>query len=95
MLSGALNTSTLAPLTTSGYYTHAQTLNSKLQSGHVQFYWAPDWEGPNSDFIIIGRSSVDPDVLVYAMHYDFDGLFAYDGVYLLVNGILVRADGRS
>ena len=92
---GALDTTTLAPLSTSGYFSHAQSINDKLQNHQMMFYWAPDWEGPNSDFIIVGRSAVDPTVLVYAMHYDFAGVFAYDGVYLVVNGVLVRADGRS
>ena len=92
---GALNAATLAPLSTSGYFAHAQAINDQLQGHQAMFYWAPDWEGPNSDFILVGRSAVDPTVLVYAMHYDFAGLFAYDGVYLLVNGVLVRADGRS
>ncbi|HJQ96664.1 MAG TPA: hypothetical protein VJ826_00045 [Candidatus Polarisedimenticolaceae bacterium] len=92
---GALNTSTLAPLSTSGYFAHAQAINDALQGHRAIFYWAPDWEGPNSDFIIVGRSAADPTVLVYAMHYDFAGVFAYDGVYLVVNGVLVRADGRT
>ena len=92
---GALNTGTLAPLSTSGYYAHTQSLNSKLQSNQVIFYWAPDWNGPNADFVIMGRSAVDPSVIVYAMHYGFGGLIDYDGVYLLIGGNFVRADGRS
>jgi len=36
-----------------------------------------------------------PDVLVYAMHYGLDGSFGYDGVYFLINGQLVRSDGKS
>ena len=92
---GSLDTRTLAPLSTSGYFSHTQTINDQLQSHRVMFYWAPDWEGPNSDFIIVGRSAADPTVLVYAMHYDFGNAFAYDGVYLVVNGVLIRADGRS
>lgn len=92
---GALNTGTLAPLSTAGYFTHTTSLNSKLQTNQVIFYWAPDWNGPNADFVIMGRSAVDPTVIVYAMHYGVGGLVDYDGVYLLIGGNLVRADGRS
>ncbi len=92
---GALVAGTLAPLSTGGYYTHAQSFNSKLQGNQVVFYWAPDWNGPDANFVIAGRSAVDPTVMVYAMHYGFGGLIDYDGVYLLVNGNFVRADGRS
>lgn len=92
---GALVAGTLAPLSTGGYYTHAQSFNSKLQGNQVVFYWAPDWNGPDANFVIAGRSRVDPSVMVYAMHYGFGGLIDYDGVYLLVNGNFVRADGRS
>jgi Tfp pilus assembly protein PilE len=92
---GALNTSTLAPLSSSGYYSHAHTLNGKLQNNEVLFYWAPDWNGPNADFVIVGRSAADPTVLVYAMHYGVGGIVDYDGVYLFINGPLVRADGRT
>ena len=92
---GALNTGTLAPLSTGGYFTHTTSLNSKLQTNQVNFYWAPDWNGPNADFVIMGRSAVDPTVIVYAMHYGVGGLVDYDGVYLLIGGNLVRADGRS
>ena len=92
---GALVVGTLAPLSSGGYYTHAQSLNSKLQNNQVVFYWAPDWNGPDANFVIAGRSRVDPTVMVYAMHYGFGGLIDYDGVYLLVNGNFVRADGRS
>jgi len=91
---GALNTRTLSPLSTGGYFGSAQGLTVKTKDGRMLFYWAPDWEGPDSDFII-ARSKVDPNVWVYAMHYDFGGLFAYDGVYLLLNGVLVRADGKA
>lgn len=91
---GALNTGTLEPLSTAGYYPHAESLNLKLQGGEVVFYWAPDWNGPNANFVVAGRSATDPSVMVYAMHYGFGGLVDYDGVYLLIDGNFVRADGR-
>jgi Tfp pilus assembly protein PilE len=92
---GSFDIPTLAPLSTSGYFPHAQTINDALQNHQAFFYWAPDWEGPDSDFIIAGRSATDPAVLVYAMHYDFGNAFSFDGVYLVINGVLVRADGRT
>lgn len=92
---GALDIATLAPLATSGYYAAASTLNSKLHQGHAWWYWAPDWNGPNADFILIGRSKSDPEMYVYAMHYGFDGFSGYEGVYVWHNGVLTRADGTS
>jgi prepilin-type N-terminal cleavage/methylation domain-containing protein len=92
---GAFNITTLNPLANSGYFPSVDGLKSKTYDNRMYWYWAPDWEGPNSDFIVIARSKVDPNVWVYAMHYDLLGLFAYDGVYLLLDGQLVRADGRA
>lgn len=89
---GVLDLATLSPLATGGYFSGVTALNDKLSGNQLLFYWAPDWEGPDSDFIAIGRSARQPDVLVYAMHYDFGGLFAYDGVYFLRDGQFVRAD---
>jgi len=89
---GVLNVATLSPLATAGYFSGAKALNDKLDGNQLLFYWAPDWNGPDADFIAIGRSAAQPDVLVYAMHYDIAGLVAYDGVYFLRGGQFVRAD---
>ena len=43
--SGSLNTATLVPLTSGGYFNAAQTLTEKLQGSRLIFYWAPDWGG--------------------------------------------------
>jgi prepilin-type N-terminal cleavage/methylation domain-containing protein len=91
----AFNLDTIAPLSSSGYFRGTDALKGKMMNNRMWFYWAPDWEGPNSDFIAIARSTIDPSVYVYAMHYDFEDEFAYDGVYMLVNGQLVRADGKA
>ena len=95
MGSGSLNVTTLSPLSTGGYFRSVTGLLGKTADNRMYFYWAPDWEGPNSDFLLIARSKVDPNVWVYAMHYTFGGLFAYDGVYLLLDGHLVRIDGQE
>lgn len=92
---GSFSTTTMEPLSNSGYFENVSSLEGKLQNGRLMFYWAPDWDGPNADFICIGQSKKDPTVWVYAMHYDLAGSFAYDGVYLNINGQLVRADGKS
>lgn len=92
---GAFDTTTLSPLTTTGYFGGGESLKHKLTNGRVLFYWAPDWNGPDADFIVIASSTLEPNVYVYAMHYEFGGFFAYDGVYLLIDGQLVRSDGRS
>ncbi len=92
---GAFDTTTLSPLSTSGYFGGVESLTSKLTEGRILFYWAPDWNGPDADFVVVAASAAQPDVFVYAMHYEFGGFFAYDGVYLFVNGQLVRADGKS
>lgn len=90
---GSFNVATLAPLTTGGYFGSAKPLNDRLANHQLFLYWTPDWNGPNADFIAIGRSATDPNVLVYAMHYGFGGWFSYEGVYFWSNGQLVRADG--
>lgn len=92
---GSLNVATLAPLTTGGYFGSAKPLDDQLSNGQLLFYWTPDWNGPDADFIAIGRSATDPSVLVYAMHYGFGGGFSYEGVYFWANGQLVRADGAQ
>lgn len=92
---GGLNVVTLAPLSTGGYFGSAKPLNGQLANGRLFLYWTPDWNGQDADFIAIGRSALDPNVLVYAMHYGFGGWFSYDGVYLWSNGQLVRADGAQ
>lgn len=92
---GALDIATLAPLSTSGYYATPTALNAKLYQGHLWWYWAPDWNGPDADFILIGRSKQNPSLYVYAMHYGFDGWSGYDGVYVWENGVLTRSDGSS
>ena len=92
---GAFNTSTVSPLTTEGYFRSVESLQRKLTNNRILFYWAPDWNGPDSDFIVLATSASEPNVYVYAMHYDFGGVFAYDGVYFLIDGQLVRSDGKT
>jgi type II secretory pathway pseudopilin PulG len=89
---GALNTTTLDPLVSGGYFPPATTLNRKLVSRRIQFYFAPDWNGPNADFIVVARSQIDPSMVFYVMHYSLWDAFSYDGVYVLKDGVFVRAD---
>jgi hypothetical protein len=89
---GALNTKTFEPLASGGYFTGAVGLDRKLLSGRAIFYFAPDWDGRDSDFILVAQSAIDRDMVVYVMSYDFGGWFGYDGVYVLKDGTFVRAD---
>jgi prepilin-type N-terminal cleavage/methylation domain-containing protein len=90
-----LDTTTLSPLSTLGYFGDVKSLEDRLTNQRILFYWAPDWNGPDADFIVIASPVDQPNVLVYAMHYGISGSFGYDGVYFLIDGQLVRADGRS
>lgn len=89
---GALNPTTLEPLVGGGYFSNVANLNRKLVGRRIQTYFAPDWSGRDSDFIVVARSSVDRNLIFYVMHYDFMGFFGYDGVYVLKDGNFVRAD---
>lgn len=91
----ALDVNTLNPLASGGYFRTATGLKLKLADDGLAGYWAPDWDGPDANFVAIGHSKLDPDVWVYAMHFTFLSEASYDGVYLLVNGQFVRADGKS
>ena len=91
---GVLNVATLSPLTSSGYFSGAKALTDKLAGNQLLLYWAPDLNGPDADFIAIGRSASQPNVLVYAMHYEFPGLVSYDGVYFLRGGQFIRVDEK-
>jgi prepilin-type N-terminal cleavage/methylation domain-containing protein len=89
---GALNTRTLEPLASGGYFTSATSLNRKLLNGRIQVYWAPDWDGHDADFVVVAQSAIDRNMVIYAMSYDFGGWIGYDGVYVLEDGTFVRAD---
>ncbi|HUC43150.1 MAG TPA: prepilin-type N-terminal cleavage/methylation domain-containing protein [Candidatus Sulfotelmatobacter sp.] len=89
------NVTTLEPLTSSGYFSSADGLKLKLLNNRLRTYVAPDANGPDADFLVIAVSKDDPNYWVYAMHYESAGLFVYDGVYILVDGNFVHADGRS
>ena len=91
---GALDTATLSPLSSLGYFGNVEGLKARLTDQHILFYWAPDWNGPDADFIAIASPVDQPDVLVYAMHYGINHSIGYDGVYFLINGQLVRADAK-
>ena len=89
---GGFNTRTLDPLASGGYFTSAATLNRKLLNGRIQFYFAPDWDGGDSDFVLVAQSAIDRNMVFYVMSYDFGGWFGYDGVYVLKDGMFVKAD---
>jgi len=91
---GALDTRTLDPLASGGYFASAASLNRKLKEGRILLYWAPDWSGRNSEFIAVARPADDPSTWVYVMHYAFGGLVSYDGVYVIEDGDLVRWNGK-
>lgn len=91
---GAFDMATLSPLSSEGYFRGTQNLQSKLADHRIYSYWSPDWNSPNGDFILIARPINQPNVYVYALHYGFGNSFQYDGVYLLINGQFVHADGK-
>lgn len=88
---GALDTATMDPLVSQGYYGKVDDFMRKLQGGAIEVYVTWDFNGPNSDYMIRARAAHDPDLLVYALHYS-SGASTYDGVYFYKNGIVYRPD---
>lgn len=88
----AFNRTTLDPLVSGGYFSNAANFNRKLRGRRIQTYFALDWRGRDSDFIVVAQSAMDPSMVFYVMHFEFWGLSGYDGVYLLKDGLFVRAD---
>jgi len=85
---GEFDRTTLAPLTTGGYFA-ADAVKDKWLQDRVWFYVAPDLRGPDSHFILMARSKEEPDLWAYAISYDWGSGQGYEGVYFWVDGQFV------
>ena len=87
-----MSTKTYAPLSTNGYFSKGESLNSKLTGGQPMFYMVtPD----GSQYFSFLRMRTDPNVLVVAAHTNLiPGICTgfCDGVFLLQDGELVPVD---
>lgn len=91
---GDLNTSTLSPLSTDGYFPIPESLTNKLIQNQLLFYLAPDVGSPDSQFIIIVRHIDDADLIgavVYTDIIEGDGDWL-DGVYFITESELAEAN---
>ena len=81
---------TLAPLTTDGYFENYASFNEKLFGEEILIYI-----GLGDQFLVILRPKHKPDQVMYIGHTDFLEDKWIDGVYMLVDGRVVKADVRS
>jgi prepilin-type N-terminal cleavage/methylation domain-containing protein len=80
---------TLAPLSTGGYFEAYDTLNSKLAGGEIQLYVQFA-----DQFVILLAPEHDPTNFIYIYHTNIWG-FWRDGIYLLEDGELVKSDHQT
>ncbi len=85
---------TLDPLVSDGYYNHAQGLTGKLSGDQITLYLAPDVDGTDDQFIIITRHTLDPSIIVVAVHTNIIAAAGgwIDGVYIVTEDELAEAD---
>jgi type II secretory pathway pseudopilin PulG len=90
-----LDTQTLSPLSTNGYFNNVTGFTSKLIYNRLLIYLAPDVGAANTQFLTLFRSAVDPSITVIVAPTNLlltpDGKWL-DGVYLISNGSIVPAD---
>ncbi len=65
-----LDTRTLSPLTTEEYLSAATPFTHKLQGKRLTFYFAPDVDGADQQFIVVARHAHDPSIIVAAVSTD-------------------------
>ena len=95
----AFDRETMAPLTDEGYLGPgtARSFLKKQFRGRILFYWAPDFDGTDSDFVMILRPAVAPDAIVgifstNSFIFGDVGGGQLDGVYFLQDSRWVRVD---
>jgi len=89
----ALNLTTLAPLSTEGYFPTARSLAAKLDDKKVLLYFAPDEGSPDAEFIMIMRAGFDPSVIMVVAHTGIIDVAGWlDGVYVIGDDDLAEAD---
>lgn len=88
---GGFDTQTLSPVSDQGYFSSAESFTKKMLNDELMFYVAPDINGPDTELISAFRAKADTEILVLMLHTSVAGGWL-DGVYVVVDGRLVRAD---
>jgi type II secretory pathway pseudopilin PulG len=91
----AFDRQTLSPLTTEGYFDHAESFTKKLWQDQLMVYVAPDFGGPDTQFFTVFWAKSDPTIRIAVAHTNIvllDGTDWLDGVYLIEGGRLVPVD---
>ena len=81
---------TLAPLTTNGYFEEYASFKEKLLGEEILAYI-----GLGDQFLVILRPKHKPEQVVYIGHTDFLEDDWIDGVYMLVDGHVVKAVAKN
>jgi len=89
----AFDLTTLAPLSTEGYFPAAHSLAAKLDNEKVMLYFAPDEGSPDAEFIMVMRAGFDPNVIMVVAHTGIINVAGWlDGVYVIDEDDLAEAD---
>jgi len=88
-----LNLATLAPLSTGGYFNGAPSLVDKLAGGKFVVYLAPDVNGSDTQFVLVGRSRIESDAIFAVVYTNVvtDDRTWVDGVYTITPDDLAEA----
>lgn len=81
---------TLAPLTTDGYFEEYASFKKKLFGEEILVYM-----GLGDQFLLIFKPKHKPDRVMYIGHTDFLEDEWIDGVYMVVDGRIVKTGPRS
>ena len=93
----ALHLTTLAPLSTNGYYAHGVSLTSKLSGGTITAYDSPNIGGPDTQYWAVLTLAADPSVVLLVANtndYPDDQGTWYNGVYV-INGSSIVPIGED
>ena len=92
-----LDTRTLSPLSTEEYLSAATPFTHKLEGNRLTFYFAPDVDGADQQFIVVARHAHDPSIIVAIVSTDTideDGDW-YEGVFVITEEDLAEVPEES
>ena len=82
----SFNLQTLAPLTDEGYFKMSDSLISKLEGQSLMLYLAPDEGTVDSEFLIVMRANINPDLVAIVAHTGLvESQGFLDGVYMITS----------
>lgn len=89
-----LDTQTLSPLSTQEYLSATTPFTRKLEGNRLTFYFAPDVDGEDQQFIVVARHARDLSIIVAVVSTDIideDGDWI-EGVFVITEEELEEAD---